>query len=108
MGIDLEANAKALLKSVLAASPDARGNAVGSSLVHNIIPASYAERSARDLAQLHTLAIGAALSESRGMGKTPISAVLNAAAVATATQEKFIGLYAAATGPSRGFWRALY
>jgi Tc toxin complex TcA C-terminal TcB-binding domain/Neuraminidase-like domain/Salmonella virulence plasmid 28.1kDa A protein len=106
-GINLDGNAERLLKSVLAASAEARAGAVNSAIAHNIIPASYAERAAQDLAQLGSLVAQAALAENRGLGKTPISIVLSAGRVAADTQQKFITLYAAATGPTRGFWRAL-
>jgi hypothetical protein len=70
-GIDLDNNAQRLLKSALAALAEARAKAIDSAIIHNIIQAGYAERAAKDLVQLTRQATTAALSEDRGMGKTP-------------------------------------
>lgn len=107
-GMDLDSNAQRLLKSALAASADTRAKAIDSAIAHKLIPPSYANRSAKDLAKLASLAVTVALSDHRGMGKTSISTVFDSAGIAAATQQKFITLYIATSGPSRRFWRDLY
>src|SRR5262249_20770270 len=107
-GVDLDGNATRLLQAALAVSANARAQAVQAALDKNIIPASYAARMAADLDRLSALAADAALTSPRGMGKTPIGDVLTAAAVPPDIQKTFIATFAAATGPTRTFWRSLY
>jgi hypothetical protein len=107
-GVDVAGNAQRLLDAALAASANARAHAVAAAVAHNVIPASYAARQAADLDRLTALAGNAALQLPHGLGKTPIADVLTAAAVPADRQKLFVTALAAATGPTRAFWKGLY
>jgi hypothetical protein len=107
-GVDLAGNAQRLLDAALAASVNARAQAVSGALAQHVLPASYASRMVADLDRLTALSGDAALQASHGMGKTPITQVLTAAAVPADKQKVFVTTLAAATGPTRAFWKGLY
>jgi hypothetical protein len=107
-GVDLDTNAQTLLDGVLATSAGAIGAAVATAVSTNVIPASYASRSAADLARLSKLTTSATLTSTRGFGKTSFASVLGAVAVAPDVQQRFIELYSASAGSARlTFWKDL-
>ena len=107
-GVELGANAERLLEGVLATSPATLTAAVTSAVAANLVPASYAERSAADLQKLEGLATHAQLNSTETLGKTSIASVLGVLSVDTEAQERFIKLYASATGAARAnFWTNL-
>lgn len=107
-GVDLDANAQALLDGVLQSSSATVSAAIDHAVAANVVPASYAERAPKDLERLSALAQQSALTSTRGFGKTSFASVLGAVAVAGDVQQRFISLYTAAAGRERRtFWSDL-
>jgi peptidoglycan hydrolase-like protein with peptidoglycan-binding domain len=106
-GVDLDTNGQQLLRSLLAASPDARRRAVESAVAGHVLPPGYAARAEKDLQQLDRLAVDAALTTPAGMGKTPLAEVLSAVEVPADRQRDFMTRYLAAEVPDRKFWQDL-
>jgi hypothetical protein len=107
-GVDLQANAERLLEGVLASSPGTLEAALTSAVAANIIPPSYAAQAQGDLEKLTALANHAALTSTQGFGKTSFASVLDTLSIETPVQERFISLYASATGSARlNFWNDL-
>ncbi len=103
-GIDFDGNAKRLLDAALRASPAARRQAVEVAIRQGIVPPSYAERAEEDLKRLAAVSVEAGLDDSTGMGKTPMRAVLTAAAVPAEKQHAFMELLKETTKPLGAFW----
>lgn len=107
-GVDLAANAQAVLDGVLSTSATTVEAAIATAAATKLIPPSYASRAADDLANLAALGRDAALNSTQSFGKTSFANVLDAVSVAAQTQQRFIRLYTAAVGPARlRFWHDL-
>jgi hypothetical protein len=107
-GVDLAVNAQTLLNGVLSTSTTTINHAVATAVTTNLIPASYATRSAGDVAKLETHATSAALTSTLGFAKTSFASVLNAVAIPSDVQQRFIELYTAAPAPGGAkFWKDL-
>jgi hypothetical protein len=105
--INFEFNAQRLLKSILAASNLVLAHALNEAINKNILPGSYGARMQKDLARLEPIRTKSASSTSWGMGKTPIGALLGAAAIAPEKQNKFISLFSAKINTKQDFWNEL-
>jgi Tc toxin complex TcA C-terminal TcB-binding domain/Neuraminidase-like domain/Putative peptidoglycan binding domain len=100
-GIDLHANARRLLDEVLAAAPAGLQAPVSAAVQANIVPASYGQRAAKDLAKLGKLSTQATLGSALG-------SVLDALSLGQSAKERFVRRYGAAVGPARAtFWSDL-
>ena len=105
-GID-DAFIAQVLAGVLAQPAAALASALGRALAANVLPASYAEHQAADLARLDALRVKSAGAAPYLRGKTPLASLLAAGGDDSVAHGTFIAAFAAAGGRLGPTWKAI-
>ena len=105
-GID-DAFVAQVFSAVLNVATGVLAKTLTASVAANVLPASYADLQAAELARIDSLRVSAVASTPYIRGKTPLNDLLSAGAVAANVHTAFVQAYAASVGHLGPTWKTL-